>query len=292
MRVLLTGGTGWIGDAMARGLRAAGHDVTIVSRHPGYVPSKAIAWDGVRAAMPETDAIVNLAGEPLADGRWTAARKAEIVASRVDATRVVVDAIAASPGRARVLVNASAVGFYGASGDAPLDETAPAGHDFLASACARWEAAAWPAKDHDVRVVVVRIGVVLGPDGGALGKMVIPFRAGVGGRLGSGKQWMSWIHRDDVVGLVLAALGNTAYAGPVNATAPSPVRNRDFTQALARTVHRCAIVPVPGIALRLAFGEMADVLLTGQRVVPAVATAAGYAWKHPDLDEALATSVG
>ena len=291
MRVLLTGGTGFIGDPVARALRAAGHDVTIVSRHPGYVPAKAIAWDAVAAAVAETDAVVNLAGEPIAEGRWTPARKAGILASRVDATRVVVEGLRAAAKRPGVLVSASAVGFYGPHGDEALDETAPAGEGFLADVCRQWEAEAFRARDLGVRVAALRIGVVLGPGGGALAKMLLPFRACLGGPLGSGTQWMSWIHRDDVVGLVLAALDGAAYAGPVNATAPAPARNRDFTRALARAVHRPAVLPAPAFALRLALGEMADILLTGQRVVPAAATAAGYAFRHPDLDAALAASI-
>jgi uncharacterized protein (TIGR01777 family) len=291
MRVLLTGGTGFIGGAVARALRGASHDVTIVSRQPGYVPAKAISWDGVRAAMHETDAVVNLAGEGIADGRWTAARRHEIVASRVDATRAIVGAIAESPARPKVLVNASAIGFYGAHGDEILDETAPPGEGFLADVCRTWETEAFRAQALDVRVAALRIGIVLGPNGGALAKMLTPFRAAVGGRLGSGKQWMSWIHRDDVVGLVLAALDGPAYAGPVNATAPTSVRNRDFTAALAAAVHRPAVVRVPGLALRLVLGEMADMLLTGQRVVPAVATEAGYAFKYPELGPAIAASL-
>jgi uncharacterized protein (TIGR01777 family) len=291
MRVLLTGGTGFIGDPVARALRAAGHDVTIVSRHPGHVPAKSIAWDAVRPAMRETDAVVNLAGESIAGGRWTDARKRAILHSRVDATRTLVDAIADAPARPAVLVNASAIGFYGPRGDEELDESAPAGEGFLADVCRRWEAEAFRAQPLGVRVVALRLGVVLGPEGGALASMLLPFRAGLGGPLGSGKQWMSWIHRDDVVGLVLAALASDAYAGPVNATAPVPVRNRDFTAALAKAVHRPAFFRVPGIALRLVLGEMSEMLLTGQRVVPAAATAAGYAFRHPDLPSALAASI-
>jgi uncharacterized protein (TIGR01777 family) len=291
MRVALTGGTGFIGAPVARALRAAGHDVTIVSRQPGSVPAKAIGWDAVRAAMRETDAVVNLAGASIADGRWTPARKKEILSSRVDATRAIVDAIRESPTRPQVLVSASAIGIYGPHGDETLDETARAGEGFLAEVCRRWEAETFAAQVLDVRVVALRIGVVLGPGGGAVAKMLIPFRACLGGRLGGGRQWMSWVHRDDVVGLVLAALGEAAYGGPVNATAPTPVRNRDFTAALAHAVQRPAFLRVPALALRLALGEMADMLLTGQRVVPAAATAAGYAFRHPDLAGALATCV-
>jgi uncharacterized protein (TIGR01777 family) len=291
MRVLLAGGTGFIGDPVARALRAAGHDVTIVSRHPGYVPAKAIAWDGVRGAMRETDAVVNLAGESLAEGRWTDARKRAIVDSRLESTRAIVEAMAAGAARPSVLVNASAVGFYGPRRDEELDETAPAGEGFLAGVCRRWEAEAFRARDLDVRVVALRLGVVLGPGGGALAKMTIPFRAALGGPLGNGRQWMSWIHRADVVGLVLAALGSDAYAGPVNATAPAPVRNRDFTVALAKTVHRPAFFRVPGIALRLVLGEMADMLLTGQRVVPAAARTAGYEFRYPEIYGALAAAL-
>ncbi len=291
MRVLLTGGTGFIGGPVAHALRGAGHDVTIVSRHPGYVTGKAIPWDGVRAAMRETDAVVNLAGESIADGRWTAERKRAIVDSRIESTRAIVDAMAASTPRPTVLVSASAVGFYGPRRDEELDETAPSGEGFLAEVCRRWEEEAFRARDLDVRVAALRLGVVLAPGGGALGKMIIPFRAAVGGPLGNGKQWMSWIHRADVVGLVLAALTSSAYAGPVNATAPAPVRNRDFTVALAKTVHRPAFLRVPGIAMRLLLGEMADMLLTGQRVVPAVARAAGYEFRYPEIYGALAAAI-
>jgi hypothetical protein len=234
---------------------------------------------------------VNLAGESIAGGRWTDERKAAIRASRVEGTHAIVDAIAAASSRPKVLVSASAVGWYGPRDDEELDETAPAGEGFLASVCRAWEAAALGAAAHGVRTVALRIGVVLGPNGGALGRMLVPFRACLGGRLGSGRQWMSWVHRDDVVGLVLATLASDAYAGPVNATAPTPVRNRDFTAALARAVHRPALLPVPGVALRLALGEMADMLLTGQRVVPKVATGAGYEFRHPDLAVAIAASI-
>ena len=292
MRVLVTGGTGLVGRPACDALRAAGHAVTIVSREPGRVPARAIGWDGLRTAIPETDAIVNLAGESIASGRWTAARKAAIRSSRVEATRALVDAAAAASPRPKVLVNASGVGYYGAHGDEPLDETAAAGTDFLARLCVEWEAEARRAEALGVRVVVVRLGVVLAPDDGALSAMLLPFRAGLGGPIGGGRQWISWVHRDDVVGLLREAVGNTEYAGPVNATSPNPVTNRDFARALGRALHRPTVLPVPGIGLRLLMGEMATMLLTGQRVLPKVAERLGYAWQQPELPEALERCVG
>jgi uncharacterized protein (TIGR01777 family) len=292
MRVLVTGGTGLVGRPACDALRAAGHDVTIVSRDPGRVPARAIGWDGLRAAMPETDAIVNLAGESLAGGRWTAARKAEIRRSRIEGTRALVQAIAGADSRPTVLVSASAVGYYGNRGDAALDETSAPGEGFLARVCVDWEAEARRAEELGLRVARLRFGMVLAPDGGAVAAMLLPFRAALGGPLGSGKQWVSWVHRDDVVGLIVEALGNEAYAGAVNVTAPNPVTNRDFARALGRAVHRPAVLRVPGFALRLLLGETADLLLTGQRVLPTVAQRVGHAWRQPELPAALETCVG
>jgi len=264
----------------------------VVSRDPGRVPARAVGWDGLRAVMPETDAIVNLAGEAIAGKRWTRARKAEIRRSRVEATRALVDALAAAEPRPRVLVSASAVGYYGDRGDEPLDEAATAGADFLARVCVDWEAEARRAEAFGVRVVLLRLGVVLAPDGGAVSMMLLPFRAGLGGPLGSGGQWMSWVHRDDVVGLIGDALSDESYAGPVNATSPNPVTNKEFARALARAVHRPAFLPVPGFGLSLLLGEMATMLLTGQRVLPRVAERQGHVWQQPELPAALDTCVG
>jgi uncharacterized protein (TIGR01777 family) len=292
MRVLVTGGTGLVGRPACDALRAAGHAVTVVSREPGRVPARAIGWDALRGAMPETDAIVNLAGDPIAAGRWTQERKAAIRRSRVEGTRALVAAIAAAEPRPKVLVSASAVGYYGDRGSEPLDEAARPGSDFLARVCVEWEAEARRAEAFGVRVVLLRIGVVLAPDGGALAAMLLPFRAGLGGPVGGGKQWMSWVHRDDVVGLIRDAVGTEAYAGPVNATSPNPVTNRDFARALGRALHRPAFLPVPALGLRLLMGEMATLLVSGQRVLPAVAQRVGYAWRQPELPAALETSVG
>jgi len=291
VRVLLTGGTGFIGRALADALAAAGHTVTLVTRDPGRARGAAVGWDEVPAAVAAADAVVNLAGEPLAAGRWTDARKAEIRGSRVDATRRLVAAVAAAPSRPSVLVSASAVGYYGPHGDEPLDETAAPGEGFLAEVCRAWEAEAAPAEALGLRVVRLRFGLVLGRDGGALARMLPPFRAFVGGALGSGAQWMSWIHRDDVVGLVLEALAKEAYRGPVNATAPHPVTNAEFTRVLGRILARPTLVRVPAAVLRLALGETADMLLTGQRVLPAVAERLGYRWRYADLVPALRASV-
>jgi uncharacterized protein (TIGR01777 family) len=291
MRVLLTGGTGFIGVALVPALRAAGHAVTVVSREPEEAAGDAIAWEEVGDAIAEHDAVVNLAGEPIAGRRWRPAQKQRIRESRELATRLLVEAITAAARRPAVMVSASAVGYYGPQGDEPLTETAPAGTGFLAEVCRAWEEEAQPVEGLGVRLVRLRIGIVLGPGGGALARMLPPMRAFVGGRLGSGTQWMSWIHRDDVTSLVVEALGNEAYAGPVNATAPTPVTNAEFTRTLAEVVARPAWLPVPAFALRLALGEMADMLLTGQRVLPSVADGLGYVWRYPELATALRVSV-
>jgi uncharacterized protein (TIGR01777 family) len=288
MQVMVTGATGLIGRPLVRALAAAGHSVLVVSRSPGRVPARAVGWDAVPQAIEEMDAVVNLAGEPVAEGRWTEARKQEIRTSRIDGTRALVRALREATKRPGVFVSASATGYYGPRGDEPVDESAAPGHDFLAGVCKAWEAEAAAAEALDVRVVRLRIGVVLAPDGGALGKMLLPFRAGIGGRVGSGEQWMPWVHVDDVCGLVVAALAGGEWRGPVNATAPNPVRNRDFARALGHALDRPAVLPVPGFALRLLFGEMAGILLTGQRAVPAAAQERGYAFKHPELAGALA----
>lgn len=291
MHVVVTGGTGFVGRSLIASLAAAGHAAVSITRDPLRASGEAVGWSSLEAAVGAADAVVHLAGEPIAAGRWTAARKARIRASRVETTRKLVDAMAAGESRPSVLVSASAVGYYGPHGDEVLDETAPAGSDFLAEVCRAWEAEAERAESLGVRVVRLRLGVVLARDGGALARMVPPFRAFVGGPIGSGRQWMSWIHGDDVTGLVLAALADDRWRGAVNATAPTPVRNADFAAALGATLARPAVVPTPAFALRLAFGEMADVLLTGQRVVPAVATALGFHWRYPDLLGALRASV-
>jgi uncharacterized protein (TIGR01777 family) len=246
-------------------------------------------YDALEAPRPGLlrgcDALVHLAGAPIAE-RWTAAHKARIVATRVDATRALARA-AAEARTVRTMVSASAIGYFGARGDEALSEDAPAGHDFLAEVCVGWEAATAPAREAGIRVVTPRFGVVLHPDGGALQKLLTPFKLGVGGPMGSGAQVMSWIHRADLVSFIVFLLERQDLSGPFNATAPGAVTNREFARALGQVLHRPAVVSTPALMLRLALGEMSSMLLTGQRVVPARALAAGFVFAHPTLGEAL-----
>jgi hypothetical protein len=297
MRVLVTGGTGFIGQRLCRALAASGHEVTALTRSPSRQPAIAgVAydrWDGGWTRAPQGyDAAVNLAGEPLVGKRWTPGQKRRLVESRVDGTRRLVETFGALAARPRVLVSASAVGYYGARDDAPLAEDAAAGTGFLAATCQAWEAAAREAERAGIRVVCARIGVVLGADGGALAKMVPPFRWLLGGPLGDGRQWVSWIHVDDVVALLLWALRTPEVRGALNATAPEPVRMRAFCEALGQALHRPSWAPVPAFALRLLLGEAADVLLTGQRAVPVRAQQGGYLFRYPELLPALRACVG
>jgi len=294
MRALVTGATGFVGRKLlsrlqrpvvlsrdaAAGVRL-GNEVQVVAWDPQSEPAPAEAFTDV-------DVVFHLAGEPVAGGRWTAARKARIRDSRVVGTRNLADTIRRLARKPQVLVSASAIGYYGDRGDEVLDETAPPGGDFLSEVCVAWEREAQAVAEAGVRVVNVRLGVVLGRDGGALPRMLTPFRLGLGSPLGSGRQWMSWIHVQDVVGLMLLAAARGDLQGPLNAAAPQPATNREFTKALGRAVRRPTFLPaVPAGVLQLALGEMAVVLLASQRVTPRRAQAAGYTFEHPDLEEAL-----
>jgi uncharacterized protein (TIGR01777 family) len=293
-RALVTGATGLIGTKLVARLQHAvvlSRDVERVRRELGA--SDTYAWSPLDGPPPATaladvDAVFHLAGEPIAEGRWTAERKRRIRDSRVLGTRNLVAALTASTIRPRVLVCASAVGYYGDRGDEVLDEQAPAGRGFLAEVCQAWETEARAAEPLGVRVVCVRIGVVLAPAGGALAKLLPPFRLGAGGRLGSGKQWLPWIHIDDLVGLLVHAATHAEVHGAMNAVAPAPVTNADFTRALGRALHRPTLLPVPRLALRVLLGEMAEVLTASERVLPKVAERTGYDFRFADLDTALA----
>jgi uncharacterized protein (TIGR01777 family) len=297
-RALLTGATGLIGAKLAARLA----EVVVLSRDPERArprlgAAQVHAWspeDGPppAAALANLDVAFHLAGEPIVDGRWTAERKRRIRDSRVVGTRHLVAGLAAQASRPRVLVCASAVGYYGDRGDEVLDEASAAGRGFLAEVCQAWEHEASSAEALGIRVVSARIGVVLSREGGALARLLGPFRVGAGGTLAGGRQWMPWIHIDDLVGLLLHATANADLRGAMNAVAPQPVRNRDFTHALARAVHRPAILPVPGFGLRLLLGQMSEVLTASARAVPKLAERTGYVFRHPDLGGALAALLG
>lgn len=290
MRILITGGSGFIGQALCRSLLADRDEVVVLTRDAQRartrLPAEVALIERLRDAG-EVDAAVNLAGANLADRRWTAARKQTIRESRLGTTRSLVDWMAAREHKPRVLVSGSAVGWYGARGDEALDEDAAPGSDFAAQLCRDWESEADAATALGVRVCRIRTGIVLDADGGALAKMLLPFRLGFGGRFGDGRQWMSWIARADIVGLILWLIRTESAHGAYNATAPAPVTNADFSAALAAALHRPALLPVPAFALRAMLGEMADLLLTGQRVMPVRAQAQGFRFRYSDLFSVL-----
>jgi uncharacterized protein (TIGR01777 family) len=301
MKIVLSGATGFLGRPLSSALTALGHEVVILTRGPGGrdAISRRVHWDpdgsagGPWAAeMASADAIVNLAGENIAGGRWTDRRKDALRESRILATRSLVDAVRRTDRRPKIFLNGSAVGFYGDTADTIVDESSPPGSDFLATLCVDWEAEAHAVEALGARVVLVRTGIVLAAGGGALGKLLPPFRLFVGGRMGSGRQYMSWIHRDDWIGLVAWAIANATLAGALNATAPTPVTNEEFSQALGAAMGRPAWLPAPGVALKALLGEMASVaLLAGQRVIPKRAMDGGYAFKYPTLPGALTSAL-
>jgi uncharacterized protein (TIGR01777 family) len=293
MKIVVAGGSGFLGEPLVKQLLGRGDEVAVLTRNPASVRAgRPLQWDGrSQGAWSDeaaaADVIVNLAGENIGGGRWTAERKKRLVASRLDATHAIVEALRREPSRRRTLVNASAVGYYGNRGEEVLDESSTRGAGFLAELVEQWETAARAAEDL-ARLVVMRFGVVLDRSGGALKKMLPPFRFGIGGPIGSGAQWMSWIDREDAVRAVVWAIDQELARGVYNATSPHPVTNRDFTRSLGRALHRPAFMPVPAFALRLLFGAMAEeVLLGGQRVMPRRAEAEGFTFVRPRLDEAL-----
>jgi len=293
-RVLLTGGTGFVGQRLQGALVASGHTLSVVTRSPERrrSASAGVSFEPWLPDLARQQAVVHLAGEPIFGKRWNAAVKAEILASRVDSTRRLVEAMRSADPRPEVFVCASAVGYYGDRGDEQLTESAAPGSTFLSQVCQAWEAEALRAEELGVRVVRVRIGVVLGAGGGALARMLLPFKLGAGGPIGSGRQWFPWVHLRDLAELIVRAVDDPALAGPLNAVAPEQVTNRDFARALGRALHRPAFLPTPAFALRLALGEVTDVLLESQRCVPEAAQEAGFSFRFPGLDAALADIVG
>lgn len=318
MKILITGASGFIGRACVRAFLDAGHQVIALSHSPSPalppLPSPegsrphsrspspsgsywALPWDPAAGIHPThlphlegVDAVIHLAGEPLAAHRWTPSQKERIRSSRVEGTRQLVAALEKLHQRPAVLVSASAIGIYGDGGDTVLTESSPPGEGFLPQVCQAWEREARRAESLGIRTVQLRLGMVLGP-GGALARLLMSFRLGLGGRLGSGQQWVSWIHRTDAVRLIMQAVSSSQYRGPFNATSPNPVRNREFTSTLGRVLGRPAVLPVPASALKLAFGEMSSVLLESQRVMPEAALKAGFRFTHPHLEDALRAAV-
>jgi uncharacterized protein (TIGR01777 family) len=301
VKVAVTGATGLIGSRLVRALQARGDEVTVLSRDPQRAREtlgdvEAHAWSPLQepaptAALAGRDGVVHLAGESVAQ-RWSDEAKRAIRDSRELGTRHLVAGISAAEPRSRTLVSASGVDYYGPRGDEPLTEDASPGDDFLARVCVAWEREARAAVELGVRVVNLRTAVVLDKSGGALAKMLPFFRLGIGGPVAGGRQYLPWIHADDVVGLYLAALDDATWQGPVNAGAPGPPTNREFSRALGRALRRPAVAPIPGLAVRLLYGDMAQIVTTGQRVIPERALANGYAFRHTDLDAALRDAVG
>jgi uncharacterized protein (TIGR01777 family) len=291
VRVAVTGASGTIGSALARALRERGDEVTELSRSSSWPAPK--QEPAPAEALRGRDAVVNLMGEQLAQ-RWTDDSRREIRDSRVLGTRNLVEGLRSVPEaeRPRVLVSQSAVGIYGARGDEPLPEDAPAGDDFLAGVVVDWEAEARAAEQLGLRVVLTRTGVVLSPSGGALQKMLPFFKLGIGGPVAGGRQYIPWVHLDDVVGAILFALDNESAGGPLNVTAPEPVTNKDFSRALGRVLHRPAFAPVPGLAVKALYGEMAMIVTTGQRAIPARLGELGYSFRRPELEDALREATG
>jgi uncharacterized protein (TIGR01777 family) len=295
MKLLITGGTGFIGGSLCQALGASGHELVVLTRSPRTSASpriRFVVWQPGSAGPWERElegaaGVINLAGESVVARRWTPEQKERLVVSRVGTTKALVEAIKNTRQKPMAFISASAIGYYGPRGDEVLNEGASPGSDFLATLCQQWEQAVQAAQGLGVRVVRLRIGLVLARDGGALAKMLPAFQWGLGGPLGSGRQWLSWIQRDDLIRLIHFALEDQRVAGALNSTAPNPVTMREFARTLGRALHRPALAPVPGFVLRLMLGEMAEMLLTGQRVMPDAATRLGFRFRYPQLAEAL-----
>lgn len=291
-KTLITGATGFVGKSLLKHIDAPVILTrNVLSTREAFPEAEVFHWNPSKGEFPRValegvTGVIHLAGENVGEGRWTAAKKRRIMDSRVEGTRAIVDALRENDHQVKTLVSASAIGFYGGRGDETLTEQSSAGDDFLADVCKAWEEEALKAEELGIRVAIPRIGIVLG-DGGALAKMRLPFKLGLGGRLGSGQQWMSWIHLDDLCQLFMACLNNDEYRGPINAVSPGAVRNTDFTQELAKAIGMPALVPVPSFGLRLAVGEFATVLLCSQKVSPDKARELGFSFQYETLPESF-----
>jgi uncharacterized protein (TIGR01777 family) len=297
MRIVITGGTGLIGNALAREMGSAGHEVVVLTRDParsGTLPpgTRAVRWDGRTAGdwaklLDGDTVIVHLAGDAIAVGRWTDEKKRRIRESRVESGRAVLEGVRQAKSKPRALLQGSAVGYYGDAGDQVVTESHPPGDDFLARVCVEWEASTAEVASFGVRRPLLRTGIVLSSQGGALPRMALPFRMLAGGPLGNGRQWLPWIHEIDEVGAIRFLIEREDADGPFNLTAPAPLTNRDFSRALGEALHRPSFAPAPGFALRLLLGEMADALLHGQRAVPRRLLDLGYVFRYPEALAAL-----
>lgn len=298
MNIVVAGGTGFIGGALRHSLISEGHRVTILTRtqkpdlHQSGLSEKQVTWNGEdtgpwEQALEGANAVINLAGAPIADARWTDARKQLLTNSRVLTTRLLIKAMSQRSSRPATFINASGIGYYGASDDRTLNEGAARGQGFLADLCLAWEAEALRAAEFGARVVVLRTGMVLEQDGGALPKMLLPFQFFAGGPIMPGSQWVSWIHRRDHIGVIQWALTTPTVSGPINAVAPEPVTMNTFCEILGRVLHRPSWLPVPRFALHILLGELGTLMTTGQRVIPAKAIAGGYTFQYPTLEPAL-----
>ena len=303
MKIVIAGATGLIGRNLTKNLLDSEHSVVVLTRNPqrattsSHALLKVAHWDGRGAGswhrhIDDADAVVNLAGESLGTGRWTMIRKQALISSRVDPTQAIVDAIKTATPRRRVLVNASAVGYYGPVEEGDVAENHPAGDDFTSRLCVAWEQAALEAKTFGVRVVLLRSGIVLDPRGGALQRMILPFRLFAGGPLGSGNQWLPWIHREDEIGAIRFLLETESLSGPVNLAAPESTTMREFSASLGKVLRRPSAMRVPAFVLRALLGEMADIVLTGQRIIPQKLLQAGFKFQYPALADALEDLLG
>ncbi len=293
MKILITGGSGFVGQLLCQRLIESGHQPLVVSRSPEKAAKVLPESTEVRASVRDfaadsPEAIVNLAGEPIAEGRWTEAKKKALVDSRVNITRELVEFCSSQDQPPAVMVSASAMGYYGDQGDRDVTEETEPHDEFAHQLCRRWEAEAQKAEEFGVRVAILRIGLVLDAGGGMLAKTTTPFKLGLGGKLGDGRQYMPWIHREDMVGMILFLLQNEELSGPFNASAPNPVTNAEFTRELGRALKRPTVLPAPAPALKLVFGEMSRLLLTGAKMLPARMEEAGFKFRYRELDQALA----
>jgi uncharacterized protein (TIGR01777 family) len=298
MRVIVAGGSGFIGSELIRKLLVSKHQVVLLSRKPVGVRSgynellQIVQWDGKTVGswakfIDGADAIINLSGENVAAKRWSESQKARLIDSRINPTRAILQSINQVTKKPRVLVNASAVGYYGNFGDGDVTESHIKGEGFLSDLCEQWEREALHAEKYGLRIVLLRIGIVLEPSGGALKKMLLPFKLFIGGPLGSGKQWFPWIHREDVINIILFAIENQSLSGPVNVVSPSPVKMKEFTCSLGKVIGKPSRIPVPSLVLKMVLGEMSEMLLGGRRIMPKKLLDRGFVFQYPNLDKAL-----